>query len=163
MNSDHQLLLWFYRAFKFWLRFLDNTNLTQNVTTQRETCKLEQVCCRLVALLSSSRCQANCQQAWCKLIDKTWCMLFQQLATNLQISSCIKSDFHSHWLDGTLWQTCTGSQGRSLVQIQSLIYCLCHGLNVIAFLPLCFGSQNCVYNINFTLEIPSICQRSLYL
>ena len=56
---------------------------------------------------------ANCQQAWCKLIVKTFypqaqCNLFQQLAASLQISSCIKSDFRR------LGTTCQGS--RNLCQ-----------------------------------------------
>ena len=49
---------------------------------------------------------ASCQQAWCKLIFKTfypqtWLEFFQQPAANLQISSCIKSDFRR--LDATWW------------------------------------------------------------
>ena len=54
---------------------------------------------------------AGCQQAWCKLIVKTFypqtrCNLLQQLAAILQTSSGIKSDFHrldvtyeTNWLD----------------------------------------------------------------
>ena len=49
--------------------------------------------------LDDDKFVVSCQQAWCKLIVKTFypqasCKLFQQLAASLQISSCNKSDFH---------------------------------------------------------------------
>ena len=55
--------------------------------------------------LDDNTSAASCQQAGCKLILNTFyprarCKLFQQLAASLQISSCIKSDFHR--LDGIL-------------------------------------------------------------
>ena len=94
--------------------------------TQPQTCKLQQVCFRIVALLSSSRYQnafawlapswlsniaASCEQACCKLIVKTfypeaWCKLFQQLAASRQISSCNKSDFHRLTASWWIQQTC---------------------------------------------------------
>ena len=48
--------------------------------------------------LDDNKFAASCQQAWCKLIFKTfysqaWCKLFQQLAASLQISSCNKQIF----------------------------------------------------------------------
>ena len=71
--------------------------------TQPETRKLQQVFCRLVVLLSSSRCQdaftslapaGSCQQAGCKLIIKIFCSqasfkLFKKLTASLYISSLI--------------------------------------------------------------------------
>ena len=56
--------------------------------------------------LDDNKSAASCQQAWCKLIVKTFypqarCKLFQQLIASLQISSCIKSDFHR--FDSTWW------------------------------------------------------------
>ena len=90
---------------------------------------LTQSCCRLVTLPWSSQYQdalqcwhsllwldhnkfvASCQQAWCKLIVRTfypqvWCKLFKKFATRQQISSCIKSDFNridTNWWSQQAW------------------------------------------------------------
>ena len=68
--------------------------------------------------LDDNKSAASCQQAWCKLIVKTFypqasCKFFQQLTTSLQMSSCVKSDFHrqlmqlheANSLDAIWWQT----------------------------------------------------------
>ena len=61
--------------------------------------------------LDDNKSAESCQQAWNKLIVKTfnpqaWCKLFWKLAASLQISSCNKSDFHR--LAATSWsqRTC---------------------------------------------------------
>ena len=61
--------------------------------------------------LDNNKSAASCQLAWCKLIVKTfypqaWCILFQQLVTNLQILDCNKSDFHRLAATGWIQQTC---------------------------------------------------------
>ena len=64
-----------------------------------------------LAPLNDNKSAASCQQAWCKLIVKTfypqaWCKLFQQLVASLQISSCNKSDFHRLTATWLIQQTC---------------------------------------------------------
>ena len=69
------------------------------------------MCSHRLLRLSDNKSAAGCQQAWCKLIVKTfypqaWCKLFQQLVTSRQISSCNKSDFHRLAASWWIQQTC---------------------------------------------------------
>ena len=99
-----------------------------NMSTQPETRKLHQACCRLVTLLDQANIRmrlhrfsllrlvdnksaASCQQTCCKLITETfysqaWCKLFQQLIASLQISSCNKSDFRRLSVTWWIQQAC---------------------------------------------------------
>ena len=70
--------------------------------------------------LDDNKSAASCQQTWCKLIVTTfypqgWCKLFRQLATSLQISSCIDLMHlaETNRFDATWWQTCIKFVGIS--------------------------------------------------
>ena len=62
--------------------------------------------------LDDNKSAASCQQAWCKLIVKTFypqaqCKLLRQLAASLQTWSCNKSDLrrlHATWWSQQIWR-----------------------------------------------------------
>ena len=104
--------------------------------------------------LDNNKSVASCQQAWCKLIVKTfypqaWCELFQQLAASLQTSSCIKSDFHrldatwwSHYrLDRTWQQTCI----KLVKSTAYMKFMLFHAVYSLA------QYINCTWNFTFSM------------